>query len=284
MGLACALSVTGHLLAPASSLLMIPAGYTCGTDNASAISRWDASASTPAVSYIAWGSTASASVTTDEASATYDFGIPVEANLGPGPEYKICWSHDSLGAADHLVELGVFTLNGPGTASYVCYIGGECTLILQGWGFDPLNKLVIVYGPFDQINGVGSSGAGCGDAYYNPSTQKGVMPASLSYAATTFGKNESIFDIGQAFGPVGKHYSLCWAPLPSSNIPAGLPQFKVTVDRRFELAYPTQDGDKWEEGPQSSGSGGFLGKKQEPETYHDEETGLDLVFQPPATM
>jgi hypothetical protein len=73
--------------------------------------------------------------------------------------------------------------------------------------------------------------------------------------------------------------------MPSANIPAGLPQFKVTVDKRFELAYPVTDGDKWEEESASSGSAGFLGKKNAnaPATYHDDESGLDLVFFPPGS-
>jgi hypothetical protein len=109
------------------------------------------------------------------------------------------------------------------------------------------------------------------------------MPASLSYAATTYGFNASVFEIGQAFGSVGDHYSLCWAPAPLENIPFGLPSFKVTVNRRFELAYPVTDEDNWQEEQAASGSGGFLGKKERT-TYHDDESGLDLVFQPPGRI
>ena len=36
-----------------------------------------------------------------------------EAGSAEGPVYKICWSHESLDPAAHLVELGVFTKNGP---------------------------------------------------------------------------------------------------------------------------------------------------------------------------
>lgn len=284
MGLSCALSLTGHLLEPLSSLLIIPGGDECGSESVSAIARWDANAEAPAMNYIAWDSTAAASVADDEASATYDFGTPVEGQ--PGPGYKICWSHDSLAAADHVVELGVFTLNGPDTALFTCYIGGECTLTITGYGLDPTNKVVIVYGPYDQLAAEGDdpSGAGCGDGYFNPVSGAGVMPASLSYAATESASEESVYEIGQAFGPVGNFYSLCWAPEPSANIPASLPQFKVTVDRQFELAYPVDDDAVWdEEEGASSASGGFLDRRREdgPATYHDDETNLDLNFAPP---
>jgi hypothetical protein len=191
-----------------------------------------------------------------------------------------------------LVELGAFTLNGPAITEFTCYIGGQCELLVDGYGFAPSNELVIVYGPYDQINGAGSSGAGCGDGYFDPvlydpvtGTGGGVMPASLSYAAATYGSIQSLFAIGQAFGPVGDHYKLCWSHAPSVNIPAGLPEYKVTVTGRFTLAYPVDDGNVWDEASSSSsGSGEFLGKKRDeaPPTYHDDATGLDVVFQPPS--
>jgi hypothetical protein len=62
-------------------------------------------------------------------------------------------------------------------------------------------------------------------------------------------------------------------------IPAALPQFKVTVNARFNLAYPVEDDTVWEQG--TSSPSGFLGKKESVPTYHDDETGLDVVFQPP---
>jgi hypothetical protein len=287
MGLACGMSITGHLLESSNSLLVIPGGSTCGSDNAAAIAQWDATDPTPAVNYDSWGSVPADTVADDDASATYDFGTPVEGV--PGPIYKICWSHDSQAAVDHLVELGVFTLNGPDVASFTCYIGGECVMNVTGYGFDSSNELVIVYGPYDQINGVGTSGAGCGDEYFSGFTCEdqtacpGVMPASLSYPARTeFGTTKYTYSIGQAFGAVGTHYKLCWSHAPSATIPAGLPQFKVTVNGEFELAYPVDDDDAWQE-TSSGGSGGFLAPKAETaETYHDDATGLDLVFKPPA--
>jgi hypothetical protein len=288
MGLPCDISVTGFALDDSSSLLVIPGGSACGSD-AAAIARWDASDGTPAVNYLDWDSVTPETVADDDASASYDFGTPVEGS--PGPIYKICWSHDSLAAADHLVELGVFTLNGPETASFTCYIGGQCSMTIDGYGFETTNSLVIVYGPYDQINGAGTSGAGCGDAYFDPvPPSSGVMPASLaqSPATDTFTAEQAEYQIGQAFGPVGDHYKLCWAPVPSKNIPAGLNEYKVTVNANFVLAYPVDDENVWEEETSgaSSGSGGFLGKPKAPwyviGTYHDEESGLDLVFGPPA--
>jgi hypothetical protein len=280
MGLQCDIPVTGYNLDAGSSLLIIPGDGACGSNTAAAISSWDATDATPAVNYAAWDSVASSSVALDAASATYEFGTPVEGVAGN--IYKICWSHDSLESDDHVVELGVFTLNGPFTAEYTCYIGGQCDLRVTGYGLEATNELVIVYGPYDQINGAGTSGAGCGDGYFDPVSAGGVMPASLSYPATTYGAAESDFSIGQAFGPVGDHYKLCWAPVPSANIPAALPEFKVTVDATFVLAYPVDDDNVWEEETQSSGgSGEFLGKKRDTPMYHDDETGLDVVFQPP---
>lgn len=278
MGLPCAISVTGYSLASTSSLLIIDGGSTCGDASAATIAAWDSTAQTPAVSYVDWTSVAASSVGADAAEATYDFGTPVEGV--PGPVYKICWSHESLDPAAHLVELGVFTKNGPDTATFTCYIGSNCDLSITGYGFEADNELVIVYGPFDQINGAGSSGAGCGDAYFTPLDGAGVMPASLAYPATTYNNTHAFYSIGQAFGAVGDHYKLCWAHDPSVIIPAALPQFKVTVNARFNLAYPVEDDTVWEQGGTSSPSG-FLGKKESVPTYHDDETGLDVVFQPP---
>jgi hypothetical protein len=183
------------------------------------------------------------------------------------------------------VELGVFQLNGPVVAEYVCKIGEQCDLKLTGYGLESTNELVIVYGPYDQINQNRASGAGCGDTYFDPVNQVGVMPASLSYGATTFNMTDAFFQIGQAFGPVGNYYSLCWAPVPSTNIPAALPQFKVTVDRTFVLAYPVDDSDKWSS--QTGGGGGygdFLAPKSREEQYHDDQSNLDLAFKPPGRM
>jgi hypothetical protein len=292
MGLPCEIPVTGFSVESSSSLLIIPGGSACGADDAAAIARWDANDQTPAVNYIAWDSMEASSVVGgagESGSASYDFGIPVEG--APGPSYKICWSHDSLAAADHLVELGVFTLNGPAIKDFTCYIGGQCELLVDGYGFAPENELVIVYGPYDQIEGTGWSGAGCGDAYFVgggapvEGQTPGVMPASLSYAAATSGATQSLYQIGQAFGPVGDHYKLCWSHAPSVNIPAGLTEYKVTVTGRFTLAYPVDDGNVWDEASSpNSGSGEFLGKKRDdvPPLYHDDATGLDVVFQPPS--
>jgi hypothetical protein len=279
MGLPCAIPVTGHLLEPGSSLLVIPGASACGSDSAAAIAQWDASDQTPAVNYVDWDSVAAATSGSAASDQTYDFGTPVQGV--PGPSYKICWSHDSLAAADHLVELGVFTLNGPDTAEFTCIIGGQCTLNITGYGFEASNEVVIVYGPFDQINGAGTSGAGCGDGYFMG--QAGVMPASLSYGASKFMGDKYTYSIGQAFGAVGDHYKLCWSHDPSATIPAGLPDFKVTVASRFTLAYPVDDGTVWEETSSSSGSESFLGKKRDdsPGMYHDDESGLDFVFTPP---
>ena len=75
---------------------------------------------------------------------TYVLGTPIDGYVDEvGYEYKICWGHNA--AANHNVDVGTLTMDGPNVMSTVktCMLSVACTIQVSGVGLNASNRLAL---------------------------------------------------------------------------------------------------------------------------------------------
>jgi hypothetical protein len=70
----------------------------------------------------------------------YDLGEEV---VGPPGYWTLCWGHEPAASSGYLLNVGVFTMNGPEPKNHTCTLGMRCYLTYAGVGLNVYNRIIL---------------------------------------------------------------------------------------------------------------------------------------------
>jgi len=211
MAVPCHISLTGVNLVHLSQVLIIPRTSNCG-DIITPIPAWTGMLN-PALGMLL--AAPAVGPYTFANADTYNGGIATAGE--PGFEFTLCWAFAPAGGAgaatsEYKVPVGNFWVNGPRQGiSLACTLGQPCNMVLDGWGLQNTNKVLIAAGT-----------APCGD----PALESAVMQGITNPKRVTDDAYDNMYAMGAvmvggsygvcrvanpAASCIGSHYRLCWS-------------------------------------------------------------------------
>jgi hypothetical protein len=208
MAVPCRISVTGIALGHRSKVLIIPRTSSCG-DTIDPTPSWTGLINPAGTALLAVPAAGYNLADGD----TYNAGMATAGD--PGFEFILCWAFDpagGLGTSEYRVPVGAFWVNGPKQGiSISCTLGQPCNLVLEGWGLQNTNRVLIAAGT-----------AACGTDGIESAVMEGITNPQLvtdddfdnSYAmgAVMVGGSYGVCRVAEpAASCIGSHYRLCWS-------------------------------------------------------------------------